>query len=955
MLHIRKRLRPSNYSQQSNKPEEKSGIKIVPIILLIIILVSSITSLPILQTTDVSAITTADNKKGLDGINWRIKSYIYYKTIASCFQNSNLSSTGAWGQHIAYSDASGNAWFRQNGVLSSVERVLTLDNNAFKGTKVTIDDYMNSANIGASHGLIDCGSTQFISDALNNIWGLSTVTVLCNSNFYRDSGIKDKQTVADCVANDGLGGDFYPRANVSDSFANYIKKTIYGDSEPSLNNADLYIYYINSLKNSCIPGIANSPANTGNETYQGVPYVNTSDPSNPKIDINGYSGSPDNVVVDAGHVISYDLISLAIGVFSGNGVAKCSDIVAELSKKDDQGNYIYAQEYLKLYKESTPKEQQQSSTVVTGSSDQSTCGIPGVGWIICPVVTFLGSVSTVAFSFLANNLLVTHTSLLNTDPNNGSVATYSAWQIMRNFANVAFVIVFMVIIFSQITNYGIDNYGIKKMLPRLVIAAILVNVSFFICQIAIDLSNILGYSIKGIFDSMQHLIAVTDTSKQASFSGMDITAIVAVAIAGTVGLVVGGVALVLSITVPVLLAVLVAVLMTVLILVARTALIVLLVVISPLAFVAYVLPKTTDKLFGKWYKMFQGLLLVFPIVSLLFGAGNLAAYIISVSNANDTVMQLFALAVAVVPLFAVPMVLKGSLNSIDGIGKTLSGWSDKANSRIGKEAKETSRLGTGWTDAMNYRKNQRNIKLSKSRAGYSGLNKMIGGAKYAEYASKRGGELEDQEFEEQVKAAGISQQLMSSDDRWFIARGYDKEGNVVKSTDAERVSAIRDMMTNGNFKERKAILESAETASAKGRLAMTKGYFAKGDQQYYGAALAGDIASGKVNLADAMRDNVIAKGKISAQTLVSDADATSDMLKVLESMDDNKEYATGQQDSNGKEIMELGSVIKANIANRAKVAYTTPGASDKITTLIDKSLQPISNLDSKPPSAPPSP
>ena len=55
---------------------------------------------------------------------------------------------------------------------------------------------------------------------------------------------------------------------------------------------------------------------------------------------------------------------------------------------------------------------------------------------------------------------------------------------------------FLAIIISQLTGFGISNYGIKKMLPRLIIAAILVNLSIYICQIAVDLSNILGYGLR---------------------------------------------------------------------------------------------------------------------------------------------------------------------------------------------------------------------------------------------------------------------------------------------------------------------------------------------------------------------------------------------------------------------------------------------------------------------------
>ena len=70
---------------------------------------------------------------------------------------------------------------------------------------------------------------------------------------------------------------------------------------------------------------------------------------------------------------------------------------------------------------------------------------------------------------------------------------------MRNISNVAFIVAFLVIIYSQLTSVGISNYGVKKMLPRLVIAAVLVNLSFTFCAVLLDLSNVTGYAFQDAF------------------------------------------------------------------------------------------------------------------------------------------------------------------------------------------------------------------------------------------------------------------------------------------------------------------------------------------------------------------------------------------------------------------------------------------------------------------------
>ena len=63
----------------------------------------------------------------------------------------------------------------------------------------------------------------------------------------------------------------------------------------------------------------------------------------------------------------------------------------------------------------------------------------------------------------------------------------------------------MFVIISQLTGVGLDNYGVKKILPKLIIAVILVNVSYILCQLCIDVANLVGGSIKEIFTNIGKL------------------------------------------------------------------------------------------------------------------------------------------------------------------------------------------------------------------------------------------------------------------------------------------------------------------------------------------------------------------------------------------------------------------------------------------------------------------
>lgn len=295
-------------------------------------------------------------------------------------------------------------------------------------------------------------------------------------------------------------------------------------------------------------------------------------------------------------------------------------------------NHKFADAYAALVGTDAQSDGGAGSTNADGGNGQhkTTCAIDGVGWLLCPVLNTMAKIVDGAYNIVEGLLKVQ--PLTSTDsaciaspgktcPSSG---IYNAWQIMRNFANIAFVIVFVIIIFSQVTNVGISNYGIKKMLPRLVVAAILVNASFWVCAVFVDLSNILGASLNGLFHGVADSIQLKDKSFSGAGNGWEV--ITGKVIAGT-AVAITALWIGLSALVPALLAALVVIVGVFLALVARQALIILLVVVSPLAFVAYLLPNT-ESLFKKWRELLQTLLLMYPVIALLFGMSYLASQIL---------------------------------------------------------------------------------------------------------------------------------------------------------------------------------------------------------------------------------------------------------------------------------------------------------------------------------------
>lgn len=299
----------------------------------------------------------------------------------------------------------------------------------------------------------------------------------------------------------------------------------------------------------------------------------------------------------------------------------------------------------------------------------SSCTIEGVGWIICPITTFLADGMDWIFNQVKGFLVVQPPNTTNT-----TNSLYVAWNIMRGVANIAFIIVFLIIIYSQLTNQGVSNYGLKKLLPRLIIAAVLVNLSYIICAIALDISNIFGYSLQEIFISIRQDTFNINNDTWGNADGMGWSAITAMVLSGgaiTIGTIAaagGTIAGLVYLLVPLLIGLVLTILFVLILLAARQAIIVILIVIAPLAFVAYLLPNT-EQWFKKWRELFMTMLIFFPAFSLAFGGSQLAGAII-IQNASSIIMVIFGMAVQVAPLVITPLLLKlsgGLLGKVAGL------------------------------------------------------------------------------------------------------------------------------------------------------------------------------------------------------------------------------------------------------------------------------------------------
>lgn len=297
-------------------------------------------------------------------------------------------------------------------------------------------------------------------------------------------------------------------------------------------------------------------------------------------------------------------------------------------------------------------------------------GTLGLSWILCPILSGMSNTLNKTYEDIVKNYLEVEPEFVSTDG-----TTYQAWQVFQNIANIILVIFLLVVIFSQLTGIGIDNYGIKKILPRLIICAVLINLSYFIVQFFVDVSNIVGSSINGIFSSLPNgSINISEIGSSTSLSipshvlGLSLTA---GATAGVIAVVMNP-AILLSFLF-VLISGLISVLAMWLILMARKAGVVIAVIIAPIAFALYLLPNTS-KLTKNWMSLLKSLLLVYPLAALLISASYYVSDLIGGGDNPNPDMILPAMLLRVVPFLALPSLFRKSLDAVGNLGTRIQGF-----------------------------------------------------------------------------------------------------------------------------------------------------------------------------------------------------------------------------------------------------------------------------------------
>jgi hypothetical protein len=256
----------------------------------------------------------------------------------------------------------------------------------------------------------------------------------------------------------------------------------------------------------------------------------------------------------------------------------------------------------------------------------------------------------------------------------------------------------------------------KRLIPKLLISAILVNVSYYLCIVLIDVTNIIGDSLMTILQNIASRVGnsvMPIGGKAASgFQDGTLTTITSsvMAKAGVAWVLLTPVAAVIISIATISAAGLVLLIM-------RKTVVALLILGSPVLFVAYLLPNL-ERFFFQGVRLFGQLLLLYPIVALLLGAGQIVSATIVTVGSNDAnyrvsgdsyfannggsgsaITDLTASAAAVVPLLGVWFIYKNMSSVMSSAGTRLS--ASLAGRRGGKGEEKAKVTGNAVAGAAN--------------------------------------------------------------------------------------------------------------------------------------------------------------------------------------------------------------------------------------------------------------
>jgi hypothetical protein len=301
-------------------------------------------------------------------------------------------------------------------------------------------------------------------------------------------------------------------------------------------------------------------------------------------------------------------------------------------------------------------------------------------WVLCPVVDALAYLVDQLDTLITNQMTIETDQIFCTSTsgcectstasgNKGNVcdAYHNAWSKFRDIALGLMVIAGLVIVIAQALGIEIlDAYTIRKTLPRLLIAAVAITLSWPLMKFAVELTNDLGVGIRHLiyapFDDLGTKLDFGGSITDKIFGSVLTIGAAATAVPLAGFTLAGGIGALLAYLGTAALAVFIAVIVLIL----RQVIIILLMLLAPVAIVAYILPNTA-KLYKFWWESFSKALLMFPLIAAFIASGRVFAAV--TLNNGGAFNQVIGFLAYFAPYFLIPLTFKfagGFLRQLGG-------------------------------------------------------------------------------------------------------------------------------------------------------------------------------------------------------------------------------------------------------------------------------------------------
>lgn len=300
-----------------------------------------------------------------------------------------------------------------------------------------------------------------------------------------------------------------------------------------------------------------------------------------------------------------------------------------------------------------------------------------MSWLICPLLRQADNGVEWMDRTINNILLVPNAYLERGNPEHDRLE--DTWQRMRNIAYLILVPIALIMVISTALGFEfVSAYTVKKALPRMGAAVIFIALSWEITKFLTIFSNNVGSGMMGLIMSGFGNGGEITFSSLFSPDGGDSTKVFSIALLGGAaasGLAIGALFFILSYA----LVAAAGLFLGFIVLTFRQMLIVALMLVGPLAILAWIFPGN-DKLWKLWWGSFSKLLLLFPLIAVVIGSGKAFASVVADVNGGfvDTLIKLVAY---IGPYFLIPSLFKfagGAFATISGMANDRSrGFFDK--------------------------------------------------------------------------------------------------------------------------------------------------------------------------------------------------------------------------------------------------------------------------------------